>query len=189
MLGCAAAAFAAALSPANATVYNANETIGHSSVTGTITTDGAMGTINPSDFTTWDLVLSGPGATMTISSSDAEHAVYGSGLDITADATHVSFNFSASDSGFLVFQKVMFSGRTYWCVNSTNTTCDNNEFVVPLGLADPSAQFVTRSGNQVIASTAGAVPEPGTWALMLVGFAGLGYAGFRQSRTRAATTA
>jgi hypothetical protein len=50
---------------------------------------------------------------------------------------------------------------------------------------DPSAQFADRSGTLVIASTAGAVPEPATWALMVLGFAGLGYAGFRQTRTRA----
>jgi hypothetical protein len=32
----------------------------------------------------------------------------------------------------------------------------------------------------------GAVPEPSTWAMMLVGFAGLGYAGYRASRRTAA---
>jgi PEP-CTERM motif len=26
------------------------------------------------------------------------------------------------------------------------------------------------------------VPEPSTWAMMLIGFAGLGYAGYRRSR-------
>jgi hypothetical protein len=95
LLGCAAAMLALAAAPANATVYNVNRTIDGGSVVGTITTDGATGTINPSD-------------------------------------------------------------------------------------------FITRSGIQVIASTAGTVPEPSTWALMLLGFAGLGYAGFRQNRTRAA---
>ena len=28
----------------------------------------------------------------------------------------------------------------------------------------------------------GAVPEPSTWAMMLLGFAGLGYAGYRRAR-------
>ena len=31
-------------------------------------------------------------------------------------------------------------------------------------------------------SSSSAAPEPPTWAMMLVGFAGLGYAGFRQTR-------
>jgi hypothetical protein len=112
LLGSVAAALAAAASPANATVYNVDRTIDGGSVVGTITTDGAMGTIDPSDFTAWDLVLSGPGSTVTISSSDTPHAVYGSGADITADATQISFNFSASDGGFLVFQQTMNSGQT-----------------------------------------------------------------------------
>jgi hypothetical protein len=33
------------------------------------------------------------------------------------------------------------------------------------------------------------VPEPSTWALMLIGFAGLGIAGYRASQARAATLA
>jgi hypothetical protein len=37
-------------------------------------------------------------------------------------------------------------------------------------------------GSPVVGS---AVPEPSTWAMMLVGFAGLGFAGFRASRNGA----
>jgi hypothetical protein len=33
------------------------------------------------------------------------------------------------------------------------------------------------------------VPEPSTWAMMLIGFAGLGYAGYRTSRKSAALAA
>ena len=50
LLGCAVAALAAAVSPANATVYNVNRTIGLGAVVGTITTDGATGTIQPLGF-------------------------------------------------------------------------------------------------------------------------------------------
>jgi hypothetical protein len=74
---------------------------------------------------------------------------------------------------------------------SVNRTIDGGSVVGTIttdaatGTINPS-DFITRSGIQVIASTAGTVPEPSTWALMLLGFAGLGYAGFRQNRTRAA---
>jgi hypothetical protein len=30
-------------------------------------------------------------------------------------------------------------------------------------------------------TTTGATPEPGTWAMMMLGFAGLGYAAFRRN--------
>jgi hypothetical protein len=32
------------------------------------------------------------------------------------------------------------------------------------------------------AGSSPAVPEPSTWAMMLVGFAGLGYAGYRETK-------
>jgi hypothetical protein len=35
----------------------------------------------------------------------------------------------------------------------------------------------------------GAVPEPSTWAMMLLGFAGLGYAGYRTSQKAASIAA
>src|ERR1700722_3004412 len=127
LVACGAAALVAAVAPANATVYNVNETIGLGAVIGTITTDGATGTISPSDFTAWGLQLVGLGVTTIITSADTGAKAWGQGVDITADATHVSFNFSGNDSGFLVFQDGMGSGNTYWCVNSTNGGCLQSE--------------------------------------------------------------
>jgi hypothetical protein len=42
----------------------------------------------------------------------------------------------------------------------------------------PFAQLVNRGQTEIKS----AVPEPSTWAMMLLGFAGLGYAGFRKAR-------
>jgi hypothetical protein len=39
------------------------------------------------------------------------------------------------------------------------------------------------SNSFEIAQIATSVPEPSTWAMMLVGFAGLGFAGYRRTRT------
>jgi hypothetical protein len=41
------------------------------------------------------------------------------------------------------------------------------------------------AGSQAFTSTAGAVPEASTWAMMVAGFAGLGYAGYRKARQAA----
>jgi hypothetical protein len=41
------------------------------------------------------------------------------------------------------------------------------------------------TANFAIAALGG-VPEPSTWAMMLIGFAGLGFAGYLKRRPRAA---
>jgi PEP-CTERM motif len=43
----------------------------------------------------------------------------------------------------------------------------------------PFAQLINRGQTEIKS----AVPEPSTWAMMLLGFAGLGYAGFRKARS------
>jgi hypothetical protein len=43
----------------------------------------------------------------------------------------------------------------------------------------PFGQLINRGQTEVKS----AVPEPSTWAMMLLGFAGLGYAGFRKGRS------
>ena len=43
----------------------------------------------------------------------------------------------------------------------------------------PFGQLVNRGQTEI----KNAVPEPSTWAMMLLGFAGLGYAGFRKARS------
>jgi hypothetical protein len=50
-------------------------------------------------------------------------------------------------------------------------------------------EFASRGGFGVGTFTLTAVPEASTWALMLIGLAGLGIAGYRASQKRAATLA
>jgi hypothetical protein len=51
---------------------------------------------------------------------------------------------------------------------------------------DPSFSFID---NVSVTSVAGAVPEPSTWALFLLGFVGVGVAAFRKRRRTGALTA
>jgi hypothetical protein len=53
---------------------------------------------------------------------------------------------------------------------------------------DEAARSSSILSMQPIPSALG-TPEPSTWAMMLVGFAGLGFAGCRASRRRAAAAA
>jgi hypothetical protein len=69
------------------------------------------------------------------------------------------------------------------------TTCDGNlasasAAVDPTFMIDPG--FADASQYQIVFSpgVSSAVPESGTWAMMLIGFAGLGYAAFRQGRNK-----
>jgi len=50
------------------------------------------------------------------------------------------------------------------------------------GAGDP----LTALDNFAVTFAAGGVPEPSTWAMMLIGFAGLGFAGYRRSQKASA---
>jgi hypothetical protein len=59
---------------------------------------------------------------------------------------------------------------------------DPNIFIDPAWLAlNPGYSIVVDSavGNGLVG---GAVPEPSTWGMMLVGFAGIGFASYRRTR-------
>jgi hypothetical protein len=60
-----------------------------------------------------------------------------------------------------------------------------------LGLTPGTYLYTWGSGPTADSLTvkigAAAIPEPRTWAMMLIGFAGLGYAGYRASRRNAST--
>jgi PEP-CTERM motif len=55
-------------------------------------------------------------------------------------------------------------------------------------ITDPTTSTFLTSGSATLASTS--VPEPSTWALMIVGFAGVGFFAVRRAgKAAAATTA
>ena len=74
---------------------------------------------------------------------------------------------------------------------SDTSTYDNQTFVrldVTPGVYEWT-WGVGANQNFTLEIGAGAVPEPSTWAMMLIGFAGLGYAGHRASRKSAVRAA
>jgi hypothetical protein len=70
--------------------------------------------------------------------------------------------------------------------NGGQTDYASNGYVLLSALPQFDRVFATSSSNSfefdnVVAGTS-AIPEPSTWAMLLLGFAGLGYAGFRRSK-------
>ena len=166
-------------------VYTIDQTIGGGSVTGTITTDGVTGTLALSDIVSWDLTLNGVGASAALDpgNSLARQESAASDLGLSVSGRYLYFNFDDTSAGFLIQVPPGGDGRTYWCNSSITAGCYEGKSVVPVYYLDSSSQYVSASGDQIIGVSA---PEPSTWAMMLVGFAGLGFAGCRRARRAAA---
>jgi PEP-CTERM motif len=151
---------------------------GVGSVVGTITTDGNTGFLSASDFLAWNLTLNGDGASFTISSSDPTKAIELVGSEVFASLTKITFDFSASDDGYLLFQDGLHSAMHYWCSAASSSTCFAGKTVAPIMIGDGTSINILASGVQTIAF----VPEPSTWILMGLGFGALALAAARKAR-------
>ena len=163
--------------------YDVNQTIALGTVTGTIQTDGATGVLGGSDFTGWNLMLNGPGASYHLTNSNS--VVLSSGSDVTATPANLYFNFSGTDGGLLLFQNGLFSGNFYYCDATSSDACLQGASVTPttydggLGLGFQNA---LESGNQVIAT---ATPLPSAWTMLIAGLGAFGFLARRGWRRRA----
>jgi PEP-CTERM motif len=109
------------------------------------------------------------------------------------DATFISFAYTSSSGSFIItladggsaYGFVYDDGRPFGGLSVSSSAglpsfdATKEEFDVAMA-PNPGADDVGSSFTFVQVS--GAVPEPSTWALMLLGFAGLGYAGYRKVR-------
>lgn len=151
-------------------IYSVNVTdaTGAETVTGTITTDGTIGSLGASDFIAWSFTASGPvpfgprsGATL-VSCGAA-----GCGI-ITTATTLVVTGASGTDVSFPTPPGGILFGP--------------GSFVVTP--ADPSFVFHTLTTSYTIATSARTVPEPSTVLLLAIAVACLGFA-YKRTRKRA----
>jgi hypothetical protein len=160
---------AAGVLPAAADViYNVNRTVLLGSITGSITTDGTIGTLATGNITNWNLTLSGPGAS-PFNITTLNSGVEVTGNDLSADATNLYFNFSGP-SGLLLFQSgapPFGNSQPYYCDAPETVTCLIGETVAPTGSFNTGFQNNPAvSGMEIIgtananAGTANAVPGP-----------------------------
>jgi hypothetical protein len=159
------------------TVSNGTNT---GTVVGSITTDGVLGTLTTADIIAWTLTLNGVGASFTIANTDSNAFKEIVGTDVTATVHDLLFNFSGP-TGNLLLQDGAFQGTHYYCDETGGGPCFLGESDVPISFNDPSAVYSdpVPTGSQIIGA---AIPELSTWALMLLGFASLGCAGYYRAR-------
>ena len=115
------------------------------------------------------------GATNYLSGTFAD-AVFGAGGALTLSASNPSPTQSVSFTSNVIAPSLISAFNRAASLSFTDVT--------------PSAAIVAGTLRSFHSDVSGdfssSVPEPSTWAMMLLGFAGLGYVGFRKARARSA---
>jgi hypothetical protein len=154
---------------AGAIQYAVNQTIGSGSVTGTITTDGTIGTLAAADVISWNLLLN-DGTKTGVEASGANGAfvvVEGSALTATLMTLTYDYSFVSGSDFYFGDTNTPYDGELCY------TSYSNCWGPTGVGLynvgGDGQSVFTALTGPQIIAS----VPEPATFALFGAGLVSL----------------
>ena len=187
LLAAVVCVLAATTRDANATTYTVNQSFGGGGVTGTIDTDGTIGTLGTGNITDWSLMLTDLSGSFLLDGL-VNSAVLVLGSAFSATVTDLLFDFSAG-SGLVIFQNPNIgSSINFWCMD--NGGCSN--LVVPgqsVVTSDSSWQNYSGgafTGSVIIGSTSvSAVPLPAALPLLAAGLGAFGFVGWRRRKTAA----
>lgn len=155
-------------------------------ITGSITTDGTIGFLQTNNIVSYNLQLTDNlNSSYSIDLTPSNSTILeDTGNGLSASATGLSFAFGTPGAlfGIQANSPGAYSGYHYFCFQASGGPCANGETIVPDYY---SVDGVLASGLTTtipLNPVTGGVPEPATWALLLLGFAGIGFAGYRQGR-------
>lgn len=138
------------------------------------------------------------GAANTYTTLSQTFTVTGSSL-VKGDVAFVGFDIGNNDDGYVKLIKIGGGTQTAFQsdINAVGPFGETpwTGFSAYLGAGTYTLQFgVENAGDELLSSqifadniSVAAVPEPSTWALLLVGFAGVGFASYRRTRKGAAS--
>lgn len=166
-------------------VYDLVGSLTSGGATGSITTDTNSGVVALANIASWNITVNaGNGAVNLNTSNSSIVGNYSNG--ITATASGLFFNFSGSPTQYIEFVDSSNNQDSY-CSGPPGCVTGFQQVDIQ---ANGAGSHFFYTGSQEIASIApNGVPEPATWAMMTLGFAGLGFAGYRRAKTRGAVAA
>ncbi len=171
---------------ATSITYIVNDTVVGDTITGTvtgfITTNGALGPLGQSDLIAWSLTLNSGSSSNTITDLDSNFTQENG--HFTATALGLFYNFNGLD-GDMIFDSNFGNGTfcmtsgTYLCALGRRGDVDTIAPLYYTSTTDTAWQF--RSGNYQFATVSG-VPLPAALPLFATGLGALGVLGWRRKR-------
>ena len=174
-------------SAASAAVYVGSHSVGAGTLQLSITTDDTIGVLSAGNITDWTFTITNGGGTATLNAGNSSNT-YFSGTALSATASDLRFNFGGI--GHIQWDNFGTSGNDALCLDTPGAafTCIGGAprmVVVANGVLDSSSI----QGSYVLGSLAAGVPEPSTWAMLILGFLGVGSAMRRSRQARTALVA
>jgi hypothetical protein len=190
-------------SQARATVYDVIAPSGVP-ISGTITTDGNTGTLSASDITSWQINESFDTIHVVTNMNPANSTLSLTGGALTATATALDFDFGNTTASLLKFESpnfftgggglsLQFCDAGSVCTNQNLATSSSVEILVFIAPGCCSSSTGSSPNNGIVeigtAEPVTGVPEPSTWAMLLLGFAGVAFMAYRRKSKPAMLTA
>lgn len=184
LLAASAAVCVAAPSVASAAVYVGSYSVGGGTLQLSITTDDTTGVLSQSNITDFSFTMSNAGGTVTMNSANAANT-YFSGTALSATATDLYFDFSGI--GHIQWDQFGNGFSNAFCLDTPGAafTCIGSPPSINI-YVNGSLDYSQPQGSYLLGSVAGAIPEPGAWAMLILGFLGIGSAMRRARRPRVA---